>query len=457
MLYLDYSRKDGEWVPNQYGGREHLEAVQLLQETNATVYKRVPGVVTIAEESTSWPGVTRPTHLGGLGLRAEVEHGLDARLAGLHGQRAGPPAVPPPPDDVLADVRLERELRPADQPRRGRPRQGLAAAQDARATGGSSWPTLRAYLALMWAHPGKQLLFMGTEFAQEAEWADGRSLDWWLLDQPAHYGVHQLVKDLNRVYRETPALWALRPDARAASVDRRQRRGGQHVLLPAVRRAGRGRRRAGGRQHVNFSGGPHIGYRLGLPQAGRWNEILNTDAEGYGGSGVGNLGSVMAEEVPWHGQPGSAPGEPARRSARSGLEPAERVVPASRSRRRRSCAAPRPSRHRRSAAGRHRTVAMSAAGAAPGSGGRRSERPDRRAGRRSSGQRLTCAPSDGTRSRAGERPLTVGRVGRAAGSEAGASAERLPTAGPTRVATSGDQAPPHAAPPKAARPRRSEP
>ena len=132
MLYLDYSRKDGEWVPNQYGGREHLEAVQLLQETNATVYRARAGC---GDDRRGVDLVARrhPRDAPGrAGLRAQVEHGLDARLAGVHGQRAGPPAVPPPPGDLLADVRLERELRPADQPRRGRPRQGLAAAQDAR-------------------------------------------------------------------------------------------------------------------------------------------------------------------------------------------------------------------------------------------------------------------------------------------------------------------------------------
>jgi 1,4-alpha-glucan branching enzyme len=163
--------------------------------------------------------------------------------------------------------------------------------------------TLRAYLAMMWAHPGKQLLFMGTEFGQESEWADSRSLDWWLLDQPWHLGVHQMVKDLNRVYRETAALWSrdLTPDgfrwidANDAAGNTfswiRQGPGGPRDVLVAA---------------INFSGEPHFDYRLGLPVDGRWDEVVNTDAEGYGGSGVGNLGSVDATSESWHAQPASA-------------------------------------------------------------------------------------------------------------------------------------------------------
>ena len=139
MLYLDYSRDD--WVPNKYGGRENLEAVAFLQEMNATVYREVPGVVTIAEESTAWPGVTRPTHLGGLGFGFKWNMGWMHDSLAYMERAAGAPQLPPRPADVLDDLRLLRELRAADQPRRGRLRQGLAAAEDARATGGSSWPT----------------------------------------------------------------------------------------------------------------------------------------------------------------------------------------------------------------------------------------------------------------------------------------------------------------------------
>jgi 1,4-alpha-glucan branching enzyme len=163
--------------------------------------------------------------------------------------------------------------------------------------------TLRAYLGYMWAHPGKQLLFMGTEFGQESEWADGRSLDWWLLDQPVHLGVHQMMKDLNRVYRGTPAMWSqdLSPagfrwiDANDAAGNTfsfiRQGTGGERDVLVCA---------------VNFSGEPHFGYRIGLPLPGEWDEVVNTDAESYGGSGVGNFGQVHAEATQWHAQPASA-------------------------------------------------------------------------------------------------------------------------------------------------------
>jgi 1,4-alpha-glucan branching enzyme len=302
MLYLDYSRKDGEWLPNQYGGRENLEAVQLLQETNATLYKRVPGIVTIAEESTAWPGVTRPTHLGGLGF------GLKWNMGWMHDSL-----------DYVSHEPIYRQyhhhqltfslmyawtenfLLPVSHDEVVHGKGSLL-----RKMPGDRWQqlaNLRAYLALMWAHPGKQLLFMGCEFGQEAEWADGRGLDWWLLDQPAHRGVLDLVRDLNTLYRGMPALWSkdLTPegfrwiDANDAANNvfsfLRFGTGGPSDVLACV---------------VNFSGSPHHGYRIGLPAAGRWDEVLNTDAQVYGGSGVGNLGGVAAEASPWHGLPASA-------------------------------------------------------------------------------------------------------------------------------------------------------
>jgi 1,4-alpha-glucan branching enzyme len=160
---------------------------------------------------------------------------------------------------------------------------------------------LRAFLAYMWAHPGKQLLFMGSEFAQDNEWSEERSLDWWLLDYAEHYSVQQLVRDLNRTYRDTPALWQTDADPDAFRwIDANDasnntfsfiRRGVDGSVLACV---------------ANFSGVPHEGYRLGLPSAGRWDEVINTDAELYNGSGVGNLGAVEATDEPWHGLPASA-------------------------------------------------------------------------------------------------------------------------------------------------------
>ena len=305
MLYLDYSRKAGEWVPNQYGGRENLEAVELLQETNATAYKRLPGVVIIAEESTSWPGVTRATHLGGLGF------GLKWNMGWMHdslGYVAHQPVhrqyhhhqvtfsmmyawsenfvLPISHDEVVHGKGSLLRKMPGDR------WQQLA--------------NLRAYLAYMWSHPGKQLVFMGSEFAQEGEWADGRSLDWWLLDQPAHHGVHALVKDLNSAYRSHPAMWELDHVAEGFEwIDANDAAGNTFSFLRFGSSGPDGERQTIA-CIVNFSGGPHNAYRLGLPHAGQWNEILNSDAEAYGGSGVGNLGSVVAEGVPWHGQPYSA-------------------------------------------------------------------------------------------------------------------------------------------------------
>jgi 1,4-alpha-glucan branching enzyme len=302
MLYLDYSRKEGEWVPNQYGGREHLEAVQFLQETNATVYKRVPGVVTIAEESTAWPGVTRATHLGGLGFGLKWNMGwMHDSLAYLSHEPVHRQWHHHEMTFSLMYAWTENFVLPISHDEVVHGKGSLL-----RKIPGDRWrqlATLRAYLALMWSHPGKQLIFMGTEFGQESEWADSRSLDWWLLDQPTHLGVHQMVKDLNRVYNGTTALWSqdLTPDG-FRWIDANDAAGNTFSFI----RQGPGGRRDVLVSVVNFSGAPHIGYRLGLPLAGRWDEVLNTDAEGYGGSGVGNFGAVEATDESWHAQPASA-------------------------------------------------------------------------------------------------------------------------------------------------------
>jgi 1,4-alpha-glucan branching enzyme len=305
MLYLDYSREEGEWLPNIYGGREHLEAVQLLQETNATVYRRVPGVVTIAEESTSWPGVTRATHLGGLGF------GLKWNMGWMHDSLEYISHEPVHRQYHHHQVTFsmvyawsENFVLPISHDEVVHGKGSLL-----RKMPGDRWQQLanvRAYLAYQWSHPGKQLIFMGSEFAQESEWTDSGSLDWWLLDQPAHSGVHALVKDLNATYCQHPAMWQLDSVAEGfAWIDANDAPGNTFSFL-RFGSAGPDGLRPTVASIVNFSGGPHHDYRLGLPRPGRWNEILNTDAEQYGGSGVGNLGSVQAEEVPWHGQPFSA-------------------------------------------------------------------------------------------------------------------------------------------------------
>ncbi|SDQ74047.1 1,4-alpha-glucan branching protein GlgB [Quadrisphaera sp. DSM 44207] len=300
MLYLDYSRADGQWVPNRYGGREHLEAIEFLQEVNATAYRRVPGIVTIAEESTAWPGVTRPTDAGGLGF------GMKWNMGWMHDSLRYLAEEPIHRQHhhhemtfAMVYAYSENYVLPISHDEVVHGKGSLL-----RKVPGDRWQqlaTLRAFLAFMWAHPGKQLLFMGTEFGQEAEWAEARSLDWWLLDQPLHAGMLRAVSDLNRVYRGTPALWELDTDPAGFSWITAD--DAAHNTFAFVRRDASGRPLV---CVVNFAGVPHEGYRLGLPGAGRWREVVNTDSDGYGGSGVGNAGVVEARPEPWSGQPASA-------------------------------------------------------------------------------------------------------------------------------------------------------
>ncbi len=300
MLYLDYSRPEGGWTPNIYGGRENLEAVQFLQEANATVYKHFPAAVMIAEESTSWPGVTRSTHLGGLGF------GFKWNMGWMHDTLdyvARPPVYRSYHHHQMTFSMMyaysENFVLPISHDEVVHGKGSLL-----RKMPGDRWQqlaNLRALLAFMWAHPGKQLLFMGSEFGQESEWSEGRSLDWWLLDNPDHRGVQSLVRDLNRVYRETPAMW--RGDTDPSGFAWIDANDAGNNTFSFLRRADDGSELA---CVVNFSGVPIEGYRLGLPSAGAWDEVLNTDADLYDGSGAGNLGRVQAEQVEHHGQPASA-------------------------------------------------------------------------------------------------------------------------------------------------------
>ncbi|WP_114907107.1 1,4-alpha-glucan branching protein GlgB [Ornithinimicrobium murale] len=304
MLYLDYSRNEGEWLPNKHGGREHLEAVALLQETNATAYRRNPGVVIIAEESTSWPGVTRPTSSGGLGFGFKWNMGwMHDSLDYIARQPVHRQYHHHQMTFSLMYAFSEQFVLPISHDEVVHGKGSLL-----RKMGGSDrWQmlaSLRAYLAFMWAHPGKQLLFMGQEFAQIAEWADGRSLDWWLLDQPAHVGVQHLVRDLNLTYRETAALWQLDHQSSGFQwLDADDARGNTFSFVRY------GTEDEAGHRPVlvaaaNFAGTPRE-VRLGVPRPGRWQEVVNTDAHAYGGSGVGNLGSVTATDQPHQGQPHS--------------------------------------------------------------------------------------------------------------------------------------------------------
>ena len=299
MLYLDYSRAEGQWLPNEYGGRENLDAVRFLQELNATVYKRQPGVVMVAEESTSWPGVSRPTHLGGLGFGFKWNMGWmhdtlnylgrDPIHRSYHHNEMTFSMVyawsenfvlPLSHDEVVHGKRSLWGRMPGD---------------DWNKAAG-----LRSLLAFMWAHPGKQLLFMGGEFGQQQEWSESRSLDWHLLDSRLHSGIRDLVRDLNRRYRMSPALYTA--DNRPEGFRWIDANDSANNVLSFLRIGTDGSYVA---CIANFAGIPHEDYRVGLPLPGPWREVVNTDADIYGGSGVGNLGVVTAEPMEWHGMPAS--------------------------------------------------------------------------------------------------------------------------------------------------------
>jgi 1,4-alpha-glucan branching enzyme len=300
MLYLDYSRNAGEWEPNVHGGRENLEAVAFLQEMNATVYKRVPGAVTIAEESTSWPGVTRATHLGGLGFGFKWDMGwMHDTLSYISHEPVHRQWHHNELTFSMMYAYTENFVMPISHDEVVHGKGSLL-----NKIPGDRWQqmaTLRALYAYMWAHPGKQLIFMGQEFGQGGEWAQARSLDWWLLDDPGHRGVARLIRDLNATYTATPALWSrdttedgfhwIDANDAAGNVYSFLRFGDDGSVLACV---------------ANFSAVPHEGYRLGLPFTGRWDEVLNTDAATYFGSGVGNFGGVEASDEMMHGQPASA-------------------------------------------------------------------------------------------------------------------------------------------------------
>jgi len=301
MLYLDYSRKAGQWVPNKHGGREDLDSVSFLKEMNEALYAREPGIISAAEESTAWPGVSAPTYAGGLGFgfkwnmgwmhdtlsyfqkdpvyRRFHHHTLTFSLMYAFSENF---ILPLSHDEVVHGKKSLLDKMPGDR--------------------WQKFANLRAMYAYMWAHPGKKLLFMGGELGEWLEWNENASLHWDLLEQGDHSGVQALVRDLNRVYRETPALWQrdfepegfawLEANDAANNVVAFARLGeGDTAPLVCV---------------LNLSPEPRYEYRVGVPAGCRWREALNTDSEYYGGSGVGNLGAVEAEPLPWNDQPFSA-------------------------------------------------------------------------------------------------------------------------------------------------------
>lgn len=304
MLYLDYSRKEGQWHPNQYGGRENLEAIALLQEVTATCYRVCPGTVMIAEESTAWPGVTQPTSEGGLGFGFKWNMGwMNDTLRYLAEDPVNRKWHHNELTFSLVYAFSENFVLPLSHDEVVHGKGSLLSKMP-----GDYWRQLaglRLLFAYQWTHPGKQLIFMGSEFGQGAEWNSGASLDWWHLDIPEHQGIRQLVTDLNHLYVSNPALWC--DDYRG--FEWIEPSDSDHNLITYLRRSVAESDPSGiDSGHLlavvaNFSGNPHDPFRVGLPFAGKWDEVLNTDAEVYGGSGVGNLGQVTAEEIPWNNRP----------------------------------------------------------------------------------------------------------------------------------------------------------
>jgi 1,4-alpha-glucan branching enzyme len=300
MLYLDYSRKEGEWTPNSLGGRENLDAVSFLREVNATCYKRVPGITMIAEESTAWPGVTRPVYLGGLGFWLKWNMGwMHDTLSYLSRDPIHRSYHHDEMTFSMIYAYSENYILPLSHDEVVHGKGSLL-----RKMAGDEWRQfagLRGLLAFMWAHPGKQLLFMGSEFAQGDEWSEQAGLEWYVLDYPRHAGVQQLVRDLNQAYLAHPALWQQDSSPEGFSwIDASDFTGN---VLSFLRFGSDGSMVA---CVCNFAAMPHHDYRIGLPSAGAWTELINTDAAVYGGSGVGNYGRVEAVSEPWHGRPASA-------------------------------------------------------------------------------------------------------------------------------------------------------
>jgi 1,4-alpha-glucan branching enzyme len=296
MLYLNYSRDEGEWLPNHYGGIENLEAIHLLREVNERAYRNFPGIAMIAEESTAWPGVTDFTSRGGLGfgfkwnlgwmndsLRYMARDPIHRKYHhsdltfGLLYAFSESFILALSHDEVVHGKRSLLEKMPGDD--------------------WQKFANLRAFYGFMWAHPGKKLLFMGGEFGQRQEWNHDRSLDWNLLDHESHRGLKQLVHDLNTACLRHPALYALDhetagfewidADAHSHSIFVFVRKGPDGSVVVAV---------------SNFTPTPHDFYRIGVPGQGFYHELINTDSAIYGGSDKGNLGGVNAEQIPCHGR-----------------------------------------------------------------------------------------------------------------------------------------------------------
>ena len=302
MLYLDYSRKEGEWIPNQYGGRENLEAIEFLRKFNHITHVEHPGVITIAEESTAWPQVTRPPYLGGLGFSFKWNMGWMHDT--LNYFRHDPVHRKYHQNDLTFAMLYhhhENFILPLSHDEVVHGKGSLLARMP-----GDDWQrfaNLRMLLGYQWLFPGKKLLFMGGEIGQSGEWNANGQLDWWLCDAgPYHAGVHRFVQDLNRLYTAEPGLWKADydhvgfywidcsdNDNSVLSFVRQDTNPGSEIVVV-----------------LNLTPVPRSRYRQGLPRAGKWREVLNSDAAVYGGGNIGNLGGVTANDQPWHNQSCSA-------------------------------------------------------------------------------------------------------------------------------------------------------
>jgi 1,4-alpha-glucan branching enzyme len=302
MLYLDYSRKEGEWIPNQYGGRENLEAIDFLRKFNHITHTEFPGVMTIAEESTAWPLVTRPPYLGGLGFSFKWNmgwmhdtlnyfsrdpiyrkyHQNDLTFAMLYHHHENF-ILPLSHDEVVHGKGSLLGRMPGDDWRR--------------------FANLRTLLGYQWLFPGKMLLFMGGEIGQSSEWNANGEVDWWLLEAgPYHRGLQRFLQDLNHLYISEPALWHSDFDLHGFYwIDCSDHEGG---VLSFIRQDTDGRHQLA--VILNLTPVPRFNYRVGLPRPGKWREVVNSDGSIYGGSNVGNLGGVMAKDYKTHNQPYSA-------------------------------------------------------------------------------------------------------------------------------------------------------
>lgn len=302
MLYRDYSRKSGEWVPNVHGGRENLESVAFLKEMNRVVAERAPGAVTIAEESTAWPGVSAPLDQGGLGFSYKWNMGWMHDT--LEYVKRDPVHRSWHHNEMtfsLVYAWSEKFVLPISHDEVVHGKGSLLGKMP-----GDRWrqlANLRAYLAFMWAHPGKKLLFMGCELGQESEWNHDDQVAWHLLERPDHAAMQRLVGDLNRLYNSEPALH--RRDSDPGGFEWIDGGDVENSIFSFVRKGNEGD--APIVFVLNMTPQPHHEYRIGLTHSGRWSEILNTDAAIYGGSNRGNAGAVEAEPAPHHGRPASAP------------------------------------------------------------------------------------------------------------------------------------------------------